>query len=156
MPIDKMLETASAIGLIVMWVITYNVFFKLPNMIPIHFNGFGKADNYGDRFTLLLLPIMATVLYLSITYLNKFPHIFNYGVTITEANVEKQYRLAMRMLRFAKLSILIIFTIIIAEVYFTVKGSIDGLGWWFLPFTLALFIVPTFWMIFLSYSKKNR
>lgn len=37
-------------------IISVCVFFYLPDMIPTHFNGAGKVDGYGSRYTIFLFP----------------------------------------------------------------------------------------------------
>jgi len=154
-PLDNKLELTSKIFLFVMWALTIYTFLKLPTTIPIHFNASGQADNYGNRLTLLLLPILATIIYLGLTQLNKYPHIFNYMTKITAGNAKKQYTIATRMLRFLKLAILTIFSLVILFTYLTTIGLTNGLGFWFLPLTFGLLLIPTIISISQSLKKKN-
>ena len=155
-PLDKKLELTSIIFLIVLWGLALYSFFKLPTIIPIHFNASGKADGYGNKLTLFILPVLATILYVGLTQLNKYPHIFNYLTKITEHNAVKQYTIATRMLRFLKLAILIIFSLIILFTYLTTIGVTDGLGFWFLPLTYAIILIPTIISISQSFKAKNN
>jgi hypothetical protein len=91
---------------------------------------------------LWLLPVIATVCYVGITMLNKYPHIFNYPTEVTESNAPKLYVMTVRMLRIIKLAILFTFTEIILSTYFTAMGIANGLGVWFLPLNLLLFFIP--------------
>jgi uncharacterized membrane protein len=153
---DKNLELTSKIFLVVMWCLTLYTFLKLPMTIPIHFNAAGQANNYGNKMTLLILPVLATIIYLGLTQLNKYPHIFNYMTKINEGNAEKQYAMATRMLRFLKLSILLIFSLIILFTYLTIIGVTNGLGFWFLPLTYGLLLIPTIISISQALKKKNN
>ena len=134
--LDKRLELGSLILMLAMWGLTIFSFIKLPNTIPIHYNGSGQVDSYGDKMTLFLLPIIATIIYFGLTKLNKYPHIFNYMTTITSENAEKNYGIATRMLRFLKFTIILVFTSIILVTYWTTIGITKGLGTWFLPLDL--------------------
>ncbi|HQW14318.1 MAG TPA: DUF1648 domain-containing protein [Niabella sp.] len=154
--LDNKLELTSKIFLFILWGLTIYAFLKLPKTIPTHFNASGQADDYGNKLTLLILPIIATVIYFGLTKLNKYPHIFNYLTKITEDNAKKQYTIATRMLRFLKLAVLIIFSLIILFTYLTTIGVTNGLGFWFLPFTLVLFLLPTIIGITQSFKKKNN
>lgn len=154
--LDKNLELTSKIFLVVMWGLTLYTFLKLPTTIPIHFNAAGHADNYGNKMTLLILPVLATIIYFGLTQLNKYPHIFNYMTKISEDNAEKQYTIATRMLRFLKFSILLIFSLIILFTYLTTIGVTNGLGFWFLPLTFGLLLIPTIISISQSFKKKNN
>jgi uncharacterized membrane protein len=152
---DKIIELVSIIFLIAMWLQTAYTLIKLPAIIPIHFNAAGKADNYGDKTTLLILPILATIIYFAFSALNKYPHNFNYTSRITAANAQQQYIIATRLLRFIKMAVLIIFNLIILFTYLTTIGVVNGLGIWLLPIVLGLMIVPVMISIVLS-SKKQK
>ena len=155
-PLDNKLELISKVFLVVMWGLTVYTFLKLPAIIPIHFNASGQVDNHGNKQTLLILPILATIIYFGLTQLNKYPHIFNYMTRITEDNAEKQYTIATRILRFLKLAILLIFSLIILFTYLTTIGVTNGLGFWFLPLTFGLLLIPTILSISQSLKKKNN
>ena len=155
-PLDNKLELTSKIFLVFMWGLTIYTFLKLPTTIPTHFNASGQADDYGNKMTLLILPILATTIYFGLTQLNKYPHIFNYMTEINEDNAEKQYTIATRMLRFLKLAILIIFSVIILFTYLTSIGVTNGIGFWFLPLTFGLLLIPTIISISQSFKKKNN
>lgn len=155
-PLDNKLELTSKILLVVLWALTIYSLLKLPTTIPIHFNVSGQPDNYGNKLTLLILPILATTIYFGLTQLNKFPHIFNYMTKITENNVQKQYTIATRMLRFLKLAILVIFLLIILFTYLTSIGMTNGFGFWFLPLIFALLLIPTIISISHSFKKENN
>ena len=155
-PLDNKLELTSKIFFVVMWALTLYTFLKLPTIIPTHFNASGQADDYGNKLTLFILPILATVIYLGLTKLNKYPHIFNYMTEITYDNAQKQYTIATRMLRFLKLAILVIFSLVILFTYLTTIGLTNGLGFWFLPLTFGLLLTPTIISIIQSFKKRNN
>ena len=155
LPLDNTLELTSKLFLVFMWSLTLYIFIKLPTIIPIHFNASGKADNYGNKMTLLILPFIATIIYFAITQLNKQPHILNYMTTITKENAQKEYTSATRFLRFLKLVILLIFSLIILFTYLTSSGVTNGLGFWFLPMTFGLLSIPTLLSISQSFKKNN-
>lgn len=154
--LDNNLESTGKIFLVLMWGLTLYTFLKLPTTIPIHFNGTGQADSYGNKMILVILPILASIIYFGLTQLNKYPHIFNYMTQINEDNAEKQYTIATRMLRFLKLSILFIFSVIIFFTYLTTIGVTNGLGFWFLPLTYGLLLIPTIISIGQSFKKENN
>ena len=153
-PLDKKLELTGQIFLVLLWGLTLYTFLKLPTTIPTHFNALGQVDDYGNKLTLLILPILATIIYFGLSQLNKYPHIFNYITKITEDNAQKQYSIVTRMLRFIKLAILIIFSLIILFTYLTTIGVTNGLGFWFLPLTFGLLLIPTIISINQSVTKK--
>ena len=152
--LDKALEVTSKIVLFVMWSLTLYTFLKLPATIPTHYNASGQADDYGNKMTVLILPVLATIIYWGLAQLNKHPHIFNYMNNITENNAHKQYTIATRMLRFIKLANLLIFSLIVLFTYLTAIGVTNGLGVWFLPLTSMLLLIPVVVSILQS-SKKT-
>ena len=152
-PLDKILESVGKLLIIIIWGLTLFVYFKLPTIIPTHFNAAGQPDGHGNKLTILILPIIATLLYFGLSKLNQFPQSFNYITTITEENAEKQYTIATRMLRILKISLLIIFSHIILFTYLTTIGITNGLGVGFLPFTLGLALIPIIFYIRQSFKS---
>ena len=153
-PLDYFLEFGSLIVLIATWGFTIFHFNKLPDIIATHFDFNGNPDGFSSKFTIWLLPTIISLIYILIYVLNRYPHKFNYLTKITEQNAQKQYRLASRMMR------VILFNITIMFAYITYK-EIDGaytkssaLEWWFIPLLLLSTIIPTFYMIIVSGSKK--
>ncbi len=139
-----------------MWCLTIVAVVKLPETIPIHFNFKGQADNYGNKIAIFFLPVVATIVYFGLTWLNKYPHVFNYPVKITVANAKAQFQVATRLIRFVKLSILLIFFLIILFTYLTAMGIANGLGIWFLPVVEGLLLVPVAIAITKSLKNKNK
>jgi uncharacterized membrane protein len=154
-PLDKILESTGKLLIIIVWGLTLVVFSKLPTVIPTHFNASGQPDGHGDKLTILILPIIATLVYFGLTKLNQTPQSFNYTSTVTEENAEKQHTIATRMLRILKTAILIIFSHIILFTYLTTQGITNGLGVWSLPFSLSIMFIPIVFYIFKLYQIKN-
>jgi uncharacterized membrane protein len=152
---DKASEYISAGTLSFIWAYTLWHFSSLPDTIPIHFNAAGEPDNIGGKRTILTLPVVATVIYVGLTVLNRYPHIFNYPVRITEANALKHYTAATRLLRYLKLAIMVIVGCLVYNSIQTALGTTDGLGPWFLPVVLALTFGPLVVYLFQTFAKKG-
>ena len=153
-PLDKNIDLISKIFLLVMWVLTFYIFFRLPDIIPVHYNAAGKPNTYGNKLTLFVLPVFGTIIYFAFTELVKYPHIFNYIKKITAENALQQYTMATRLLRFLKFAVLFIFSILILLIYFTTTGIIAGLGIWFLPLSVLIVFIPLLFAIRSSLKKK--
>jgi len=149
-----MLEIAGWMLLFVLWYLTLHSFSNLPSTIPTHFDFAGKADDFGSKATIFLLPIIGTVLFVGLTVLNRFPHIFNFPTKITEENALRQYTLATKMLRFLKTAILLIFSFIVHKIYSAASGKSDGMGYWFMPLLLGLIFVPIIYYIIKMFKAK--
>lgn len=139
---DRVLEIAGWSALAFLWIITLYNFKNLPAEIPTHFNGMGEVDAYGRRSTLLGLPIVGTVLFIGLTILNRFPHIFNYPVQITADNAARQYTLATRLMRLMKLSLVIIFILIVWSTTAVALEKAGKMSAWFLPVMLGIIFIP--------------
>lgn len=146
-PLDQVLETTAWLTLVSLWAITLYHYSNLPDSIPTHYNLEGRPDRYGRKATLLLLPIVGTVVFATITLLNKHPHIFNYPGKITEANALKQYTSATRLLRILKSGILINFLLITWGTISDATGQTNGMGWWPLVTMTGLIVLPTVYFI---------
>lgn len=108
-PIDRLLDIGGFVLLCMLWVLAYFSYKDMPDTIATHFNGSGEADGYGSKIMLIIAPIVATLTFFLLFFINKVPHLFNYPVTITEVNAPAYYELATRMIRVINLCMLITF-----------------------------------------------
>lgn len=139
---DEILEITGWICICTIWILTAVNYQNLPDIIPIHYNAVGKADGYGDKWMIFTLPLIATILFIGLSILNRYPHMFNYPVKITADNAMKQYGIATRMMRYLKLMIVLIFGLISYQTINHANGHEDGLGIWFLPLVIGLVFIP--------------
>lgn len=144
---DRTLEKASIVLLLFFWGFTLFAYLKLPDIIPTHFNFKGIVDAYGNKFTLFMLPSIATIIYVVISILIRNPHVLNYPTAITSTNAAIQYSYATRLLRFIKIAILFIFAATSLVTYLAATGIISSLGKVFLPLVLSLIIFPTIYYV---------
>jgi len=151
---DKVLEIIGWISVFGIWALPLINYFDLPEIIPIHFNGAGKADRFGNKTHIFVLPIISTLLFIGLTILNKRPHVFNYPGQITKENAVHQYTYENRMMRVLKLVIVLLFGLIVFKTIQNVNGHADGLGTWFLPFTIGVFIILTLYFLMMSMKDK--
>ena len=151
---DKILEVVGWVSVFGIWALPLINYFDLPEIIPIHFNDAGKADRFGNKTHIFILPIISTLLFIGLTTLNKHPHIFNYPSQITKENAVDQYTNATRMMRVLKLVIVLLFGLIVFKTIQNVNGHADGLGTWFLPFTIGVFIILTLYFLMMSMKDK--
>lgn len=153
--IDKIVEIMGWLLICANWALVINTYKSLPNIIPTHYNGAGLADGFGDKSMIFTLPLVATVLFVGLTILNRFPHIFNYPTDISTNNALKQYTNATRLIRYLKVVFVVIFGLISYQTIKHAKGQTEGLGVWFLPLTLGLIFIPIiYFLIKLSRSTK--
>ena len=152
---DKVLEVVGWVSVFGIWALTLTNYSILPEIIPIHFNGVGKADGFGNKTHIFVLPIISTLLFIGLTTLNKHPHIFNYPSQITKENAVHQYTNATRMMRVLKLVIVLLFGLIVFKTIQNVNGHAGGLGTWFLPLTMGMIFIPILYFLIKSLKQKN-
>ncbi|MEM0543301.1 DUF1648 domain-containing protein [Flavobacterium sp. j3] len=150
---DKILEIIGVLLLLFFWVYTIYHYKELPEIIPTHFGAEGKPDGYGNKWTIFSLPAVSAIMYVGITIAIQFPHRFNYLVTITQENAEKQYLLVTRLFRIMKLTVLATFFLLDFQTIQIALGQPDIFGRWFLLLVFAMIFVPLFY--FLIQSSKN-
>lgn len=112
---DQLLEFFGWISLGMLWIWVLASYKSLPDTLPTHYNAAGVADDFGAKANLLILPLLATLLFVFLTLLTKIPHKFNYLVKITPENAYRQYVNATRMLRVLKGCIVMVFAIIVLQ-----------------------------------------
>ena len=152
---DKAFEIIGWVLVISVWGFTVKNYADLPDTIPTHYNIAGEADGFNGKVTILTLPLLATALFVGLTFLNKFPHIFNYPTNITQHNALRQYTNATKMIRYLKLVIVVIFGLIAFKTIQNGNGEANGLGIWFLPLTLGLIFIPLIYFLIKSFKTKQ-
>ncbi len=153
---DKTFEILGWVSILTIWVLTITNYTNLPDTIPTHYNGAGQADGFGGKGSILTLPLISTVLFVGLTTLNKFPHIFNYPTNITADNASRQYTNATRLIRYLKFIIVVIFGLIALQTIRNANGRTDGLGVWFLPLTIGLIFIPLIYFAIKSFKTAEQ
>lgn len=152
---DKLVDLLGWLILLVLWGWTISHYSALPETIPTHFNGAGEADGFGSKVSIFGLPVIATLLFIGLTVLNRYPHIFNYPSPVRQDNALLLYTLATRMLRYLKLVLVIVFGGIEFMTIQHVTGEATGLGVWFLPLTLVLIFIPLIYFVIKSVQANK-
>lgn len=148
--VDKILEVMGYVALAVFWIFVSYAYSVMPQTIPTHFNLAGEADGFGEKETIFLMPIIGTLLFIVLSVVQQRPHTFNYLTEITSENAEKQYMNAVRMLRFLKVGLVIVFIFIEILTYKTAMGQGEDIGVWLLPVFLLLTFGPLFYFLIKS------
>lgn len=152
--IDIILEVGSLILLGVLWYFVIDNYNALPEKIPSHFNIRGEVDGYGSKSSLFILPTIASMLFIGLTVLSRFPHSFNYPVKISSTNAINQYSISLRLLRILKFVILMVFLMISWMTIRTAGATDYAHSQWMLPMVLALIFLPIFIYLVLAYKYK--
>ncbi len=155
-PIDLWVELFSLFLLICIAgyaIISYD---SLPDIIPTHFNGKGVPDVFGNKSSLFSPIFLLAFLFVGLTLLNRYPHMFNYMGRITKENALHQYTLATRMVRLLKLSIVLIFGFITYSQIQTATSNTAIIGGWILPFVFIIIFAPLLVYFFYSFKKPTK
>ncbi len=153
--VDRGVEIVGVLLIIAVWFYTASCYRQLPETVPIHFNGAGEADRFGNKKHLFELPLIATIIYAALSVLNKYPHLFNYPTRITQENAKRQYQLATRLLRYLKLLIVLIFGGIVWLVFQSTGNNNHTMHTWFLPIVIALIALPLLAYMIASVRKSS-
>jgi uncharacterized membrane protein len=121
-PTDKVFEMLGWTLVLGVGVLAITNYTNLPDTIPVHYNVEGQADRFGEKSGILVLPLISTIIFVGLTILNKFPHIFNYPTDITADNALRQYTNATRLIRYLKIIIVVIFGFIVLQTIRNVNG----------------------------------
>lgn len=155
--IDIIMEGISITLILLMVIYAAMEYTSLPESIPTHFNAKGEPDDYSNKTAIWLLPIIATVTYIGLFIINKYPHIHNYMVNITEENALKNYRFSTRIVRIVNLLTIVLFTYITYHIIQSAKGAQIELGSWFLPIVIGCSVIlPIGILIYMKKQNKNN
>lgn len=149
-PSDQVQETLGRLLLLLLWAYFVWKYPSLPDTLPTHFNLSGHPDGYSTKQTLVGLPIVCTLVFVLLTILTRYPHLFNYPTRITPDNALRQYTAATRMLRMLKLSVVAMFFIILLYII----QSPPQFSSWVMVVCLALVFAPFVYYLALL-SKKQ-
>jgi hypothetical protein len=124
----------------------------LPDRVPTHFNFAGTPDQWGSKYSLLLLSGITFVLYAGLSILSRYPHIYNYPFAITDENRQRQYLLARQMMTALKAELILVFVFITWQTINVARGNAADLTNWFMP----VFLVAVFGTIIIYFVKAKR
>ena len=152
---DIILECVSITLILLLWLYLFSEYSSLPDTIASHYNSAGEPNDYSNKTFIWILPSIATLLYVGLFILNRFPHLHNYMVNITEENALKNYRFSTRIVRITYTLCAALIAYITYHIIEGAKGEVLKLGSWFLPIVLgASILLPV--IIFIFYRKINK
>lgn len=70
----------------------------LPDRIPTHYDFAGNIDGWGGKASLLVLPVICTLVGVTMAAVEQFPQVWNTGVRVTPRNQAFVYRTLKSML----------------------------------------------------------
>lgn len=128
---------------------------KLPETVPTHIGVKGQVDGFGNKGTLLAMPIVGFVFYIGLSILQRFPDKFNYPINVTEKNAETLYLLGVKLVRYTKLFMVLITAFGTYEFTELAMGRYMEFGIAILAWLVALMMVMVFYYI-IKMSKQKE
>ena len=153
--LEKFLEIMGYLTLAALWLSVIINYFDLPDQIPIHFNGVGKADDYRGKNSIFIFPIICTFLFLVVSLRGNNPEDFIYKVKITEENREALYRNQLNFIRVSKIMVSSLFLLISMKTTQLSKSGSEELGIGFLLLCAAIVLLPVGYFTYKSYKLKQ-
>ncbi len=139
----KSLEFAGLGMLAVLYWITWAALsgpHPLPPRIPTHFDISGTPNAWGSPKMLLLLPIVASGVYLLITVLAAIPAAFHYSIRINPENLPGLQEKTRLMISWVKLEMICLF----AYVQWSIIQAARDSQWHMSPLLVPVFVVVVF------------
>src|SRR5699024_4530676 len=131
-----------------------SVWKALPSEVPAHYNALGEVDRWGSKWEMIILPIIAIIIWIGMTVLEKYPHVYTY-IYLTKDNIRGQYLNARLMLNVIKNITTLIFAYINWKDAQIALGYHHSLGPWFMPSFFILLFVPMGYFIIRSFRIKK-
>ena len=153
--LEKFLEIMGYLTLAALWLSVIINYFDLPDQIPIHFNGVGKADDYRGKNSIFIFPIICTFLFLVVSLRGNNPEDFIYKVKITEENREALYRNQLNFIRVSKIMVSSLFLLISLKTTQLSKSGSEELGIGFLLLRATIILLPVGYFTYKSYKLKQ-
>lgn len=125
---ERTLRIASMVGVVFLFFLVVVYWTQLPDSIPSHYNAAGKPDSWSGKGSLLILPTVGLVIYIGLSILTRFPHLYNFPWKITEENKERQFHLAQMLVLSLKTESIWLFGYIQWRTVQTALGKANGLG----------------------------
>jgi uncharacterized membrane protein len=152
--VEIILDIISLIVIVSMIIYVAYVWQDMPERIPMHFNGKGEIDGWGNKMSLIVLPLIGVIVYVGLTLLSRVPHVFNYPTPITSQNARGQYQNGRLFMNSLKAVIVILFGFIEWSVIQSAKEGNAELNLWVLGFILLMLFSTIIFFIIRSIQLK--
>ena len=124
---------------------------SLPDRIPTHYDFAGNIDGWGGKASLLMLPVIGTLVEITMVAVEQYPQVWNTGVRVTPQNQVFVYRTLKSMLATLEASILGMFLLI-----HLFSLACAPLPVWALAAPLALVLFPVvFFLVRLAVGSRR-
>ncbi len=146
----KTLEIVALLLLLMAWALTVWAVSgpsRLAAPIPVHFNAAGQPDGWASPGTLWLSPIVATVIYMLMTLVARYPAAFNFPLRTAPAARRRLETIALDMLAWLKCEVICLFAWIQYETIHLARSGQGKLSVLFLPAVLVTIFGTIAWHV---------
>lgn len=123
----------------------------LPNKIPGHYNAAGVFDRWADKWEILMLPVITTILYGGLSVIGLFPQMWNVPQIKKESNKYLVYSTKKTMLILMKVELVANFFLVS---YFSVRGK--NLPALYTPIFLIIIFASLIYYTLKSYKQAKE
>ena len=109
---------------------------SIPDQIPGQYSFSGEVNRWDSKGTLFLLPGISLFMLILMTVIERFPHLWNTGVRVTEENKYRVYGVLRGLLNSIKLIVVTMFTVLTIF-----NSTLQMLPVWFLPVFVSLIMI---------------
>lgn len=134
---EKTSDIVTAIFYVTGIIYTIFIWNQLPDQVPAHYNGAGEVNRWGSKWELIILPVIAALLAVFMSFLEKHPEWHNY-MKLKENNIEFQYKNSRLMMNVLKNECVLLFTFLTYKTEQIAMGNTDTIGTAVLPISLAV------------------
>lgn len=122
---------------------------QMPEQIPLHYNFAGEVTDYGGKWAIVPILVIAWIIFGLMTVLVKFPNTWNIPVTITKENFERVYSITRGMMEVVKLEAVILMMV-------TIISSAKGieLPWVIMIVLIAVILLTVVIGMYLLFKNK--
>ena len=85
--------------------------FSNVEIIPLHINIHGEVDNYGSKWELFILPTIALLIYLLMSWLERNPQLYNFPSSKKHSRKEQE-KIGVELISWLKVITVLIFVLI--------------------------------------------
>ncbi|HET6208087.1 MAG TPA: DUF1648 domain-containing protein [Terracidiphilus sp.] len=117
----------------------------LPDRIATHFDAAGNPNGWGRPGMLWLMPVMATAIYLLMTWVARFPSAFNFPIGLPAAARPRLEAIALIMIAWLKLEVVALFAWIQCQTIAFARQGHGTLPALFLPMVLLVVFGTIAW-----------
>jgi uncharacterized membrane protein len=142
--IEAIVSLLCLVGVVVYLILAWS---RIPDQIPAHYNAVGEVNRWGSKSALIVPPIISWVLYGFITLVERYPQVWNTGVTVTEQNRTRVYRILKNLIAVIKMLMLLVFASMTVLSSLTLRLPI-----WY----LGVFLLAVFGSIAFFIAQLNR